>query len=310
VARAVPENGAGVHLNVPSLVVQNRSRVLGLPSGDVEYVLDACGLRLEAGRLLRPRTNELLLSKEFADALGVRVGDAIDRSIDEKKYFAIPTPMQVVGILESDPAIAPRNRARLAIASYEYLDSHERYRTRSPYLLVFPSQGRKAELDRWLEENVASSRTLVETYDARLRDLQQAARNLLLLLVGVQGIIAAVAVLALAILNLIFFTQRRDESGILHAVGHSRSRLVLRTTRETLSVVVGAWLIGAAMCLVSLLYSQATIYAPAGLSLDLTNLTPWLFTLPIPMAVVATSTDTIARTLAKLDPVSIVESRS
>ena len=64
------------------------------------------------------------------------------------------------------------------------------------------------------------------------------------------------------------------------------------------------------MCLVSLLYSQANIYAPAGLSLDLANLTPWLFTLPIPMAVVATSTGTIARTLARLDPVSIVESRS
>jgi putative ABC transport system permease protein len=707
VARAVPENGAGVHLNVPSLVVQSTSRVLGLPSGDVEYVLDACGLRLKEGRLLRPRTNELLLSKEFADALGVRVGDAIDRSIDEKKYFAIPTPMQVVGILESDPAIAPRKRARLAIASYEYLDSHElyaprqsgllvvaregrkesvdgflktaissprtyietreqkaasivnarrtlnlilgivdclvaivvalvvaminqialaqrltdlgvlhaighrknrlirgltletaimagmgwlaglalaglilawlktgfyepngitlnlanpapllfalpiplatvgfvvfslvrvfarldpvaivergqlsaeaqgrqqkaqrsaakplsvstfyrrhhrrglilvavmalmilgvafpvfffspmmevqkpfllnylryssevwpgrgqvvdpavaaqirahpavervvpttllemaisvppvseslvtlygvseqdlpylvdlfglqlkegrlphprsneivlseslgmnrrlgvgdaigqpanerdrtiptemiivgilsggdtalgfasaeylesheRYRTRSPHLLVIPSKGRKAELDRWLEENVASSRTLVETYDERLRDLQQTASNLLLLLVGVEGIIAAVAVLALAILNFILFTQRRDEFGILHAVGHSRLWLVLRTTRETLSMVVVAWLIGAAMCLVSLLYSQANIYAPAGLSLDLANLTPWLFTLPIPMAVVATSTGTIARTLARLDPVSIVESRS
>jgi ABC-type antimicrobial peptide transport system permease subunit len=117
-------------------------------------------------------------------------------------------------------------------------------------------------------------------------------------------------VIALTVLNYVFFTQRRGEFGILHAVGRSRSWLVLRTTRETLGVVVLAWLIGAALCLVSLLYGQANIYAPAGLSLDLANLTPWLFTLPIPMAVVAASTGTISRMLRKLDPVSIVERRS
>ena len=133
---------------------------------------------------------------------------------------------------------------------------------------------------------------------------------MLFLLVSVEGIIAAVAVIALAVLNYVFFTQRRGEFGILHAVGHSRPWLLLRTIKETLGVVVAAWLLGAAMCLVSLLYGQANIYAPAGLSLDLANLTPWLFTLPIPMAVVAASTGTISRMLRKLDPVSIVERRT
>jgi tellurite resistance protein TehA-like permease len=85
---------------------------------------------------------------------------------------------------------------------------------------------------------------------------------------------------------------------------------VLRTTRETLAVVVVAWLLGAAMCLVSLLYVQANIYAPAGLSLDLANLAPWLFTLPIPMAVVAASTGTVSRMLRRLDTVSVVEGRT
>jgi len=41
----------------------------------------------------------------------------------------------------------------------------------------------------------------------------------------------------------------------------------------------------------------------------LINPTPWLFTLPIPLVVVAASTSTIARMLSKLDPVSIIERR-
>jgi ABC-type antimicrobial peptide transport system permease subunit len=230
------------------------------------------------------------------------VGDAIGRPANERDR-EIPTEMIVVGILTGGDTA-------LGFASSEYLESHERYRTWLSHLLVIPVDGRKAELDHWLEENVDSKRTLVETYDERLNNFQQATRNLLFLLVSVESIIAAVAIIALAVLNYVFFSQRRGEFGILHAVGHSRPWLVLRTTKETLGVVLTAWLLGAAMCLVSLLYGQANIYAPAGLSLDLVNLTPWLFTLPIPMAVVAASTGTISRMLRRLDPVSLIERRT
>jgi cadmium resistance protein CadD (predicted permease) len=49
------------------------------------------------------------------------------------------------------------------------------------------------------------------------------------------------------------------------------------------------------------------VFTPLGLTLNLFNLTPWLFTLPIPVAVLAVTGATIARTLSKLDPVSIIE---
>jgi hypothetical protein len=45
------------------------------------------------------------------------------------------------------------------------------------------------------------------------------------------------------------------------------------------------------------------------MSLDLTNTTPWLFTLPIPVAVVAASAGTIACALSQLDPVAVIERR-
>jgi hypothetical protein len=45
------------------------------------------------------------------------------------------------------------------------------------------------------------------------------------------------------------------------------------------------------------------------MSLDLANVTPWLFTLPIPVAVVAASAGTIAWALKRLDPVAVIERR-
>ena len=105
------------------------------------------------------------------------------------------------------------------------------------------------------------------------------------------------------------WTKEQEEFGILHAVGRSRPWLVLRTVKETGSVVAVAWLIGAAVCVVGLVCAQATVYAPRGLSLDFLNLVPWLFTLPIPLAVILVGTSTIARMLSRLDPVAIIERR-
>ena len=60
-------------------------------------------------------------------------------------------------------------------------------------------------------------------------------------------------------------------------------------------------------CLIGLLYMQFGMFAPLGLRLDFFNLIPWLFTLPIPIAVLVVTTVSTFRTLRKLDPVSIIE---
>ena len=67
--------------------------------------------------------------------------------------------------------------------------------------------------------------------------------------------------------------------------------------------------LGAVICVAGLLLAQANVYAPKGLTMDFLSPVPWLFTLPIPLAVVAASAGTTARTLSKLDPVAIIERR-
>jgi len=74
-------------------------------------------------------------------------------------------------------------------------------------------------------------------------------------------------------------------------------------------VVAVGWLIGAALCMAGLVCAQASVYGPRGLSLDLANPAPWLFTAPIPLAVVAASAGTISRLLSRLDPVAVIERR-
>jgi len=197
----------------------------------------------------------------------------------------------------------------VGFASYEFVEDHEQYSAALMQSLVVPVEGHAAEVETWLEESIASPQVAVETFGTRYRYVREFLRIAMLLLAITESILAVVAAVALAILNTIFVTQRQEEFGILHAVGHSRARLIARTLRESVGIAGVAWLIGAACCLVLVLGTQTFVYAPKGMSLDPANTIPWLFTLPIPVAVLAASAGTIGWTLSRLDPVSIIERR-
>jgi tellurite resistance protein TehA-like permease len=79
--------------------------------------------------------------------------------------------------------------------------------------------------------------------------------------------------------------------------------------RESVSVTALAWLAGAVICIIGVLCFQTYIYAPVGTSVDIANPTPWLFTLPIPIAVVVASAGSIGWALSRLDPVAVIERR-
>jgi hypothetical protein len=61
--------------------------------------------------------------------------------------------------------------------------------------------------------------------------------------------------------------------------------------------------------MIGLLYMHFGVFEPLGLRLNLFNLTPWLLTLPVPVAVLGATACMIVRTLSGLDPVSIIERR-
>ena len=297
--RIIPARG--LILNVSILSTNASFRFYGISENDLPALTDLYGVHLKEGRWPQYQSNEVVLSEAVAVNRGLSVGDRFGRPVYEID-FSIPTEMVVVGIL------APGN-LWLGFASYEYLKNHELYSSRSDHLLVVPVEGRKAELDDWLEKEVASTSTNVLTYDTHYREVQQAKKGILMVIAALESVIAIVAAVALGILNYIFFAQRLEEFGIMHAVGRSRAWLVRRAMRESLSTVGLAWLMSAVICIVGLILAQFSLFAPGGVSVDFSRIVPWLFTLPIPLAVAAAGTSVIARVLSTLDPVSIIERR-
>jgi ABC-type lipoprotein release transport system permease subunit len=306
VAQVIPAVDLSLRAEVPPRFGWPIS-IFGVSEDDMQTLIKLYGVQMKEGRLPRPRANEIVISEGMALNRGLGVGDRIGQPVDERDH-QIPTEMVIVGIL-SRSQDAQANDLWLGFASYEYLSSHELYASWPVNLLVVPAEGRKAELDTWLQENIDSDQTEVYTFEWMRNNFRMITLILLALFGVVESVIAVVAAIALAGLSYTFFVQRREEFGILHAMGCSRWWLVLRTAKETVSIVGVAWLLGAVICGIGLIYMQTSLFAPKGLSLDFFNPAPWLFTLPIPLAVVAASTGMIARMLSRLDSVSVIERR-
>ena len=305
VQHVIPVIQLGIQMRVPPGGETSIS-LYGVSETDLPVLLETFGVEVQEGRLPRPRSNEIALSAAVAVNRGLHVGDRVGEQQGQAEaslvHDDIPVEMVVVGILAPD-------RPWFGVASLEYLQSHELVSLRTLRLLIVPHEGHHDELARWLEESVASDQTGVITYATAEREYRELMASLALTFALLESLIAVVAAVAMVTLNTIFFNQRKEEFGVLNAIGRSRRWLVLRTMKETGSVITVAWLAGAVIYCIGLICFQAFVYAPKGLSLNFFNPVPWVLTFPIPLAVVVVSTGTIARTLRKLDPVSIIERR-
>jgi ABC-type lipoprotein release transport system permease subunit len=303
VARAIPAVELEMVVQVPPLAWP--ISIYGVTENDLKELLTLFSVHVQEGRLPRPNANEVVLSEAMALNRELNVGDRIGQPVNEDDPN-IRTEMEIVGIL------SPTNTGNdlwLGFASYEYLTSHELYVSHSIHMLTIPQGGQKAGMDAFLREEVNPDLIEAYTYDWMLKNYQLLVVLFLAIVGIVELVITIVAAVALAVLSYVLFAQRREEFGILHALGHERRWLVWRTVRETASAIGLAWLLSSVVCGFGLLGIQHGLYIPRGLSLNFFNPIPWLFTLPIPVAVIAASGGMVARMLRVLDPVSIIERR-
>jgi len=276
---------------------------------DMAYLAKLYGLEIAEGHLPRPNTNDIVIPWTVAQNRGVRVGDVIgDRAHPiYPDAPTLPSKLVVSGILA--PAQNSTDDIWLSFISREFAEKYPGSWKTDLSLIVVPKAGQKAALDAWLESQMDGDRYLVFTYSNQQALFQRQASTLLFSLTLVESIIALVAALALTGLNTIFITQRQAEFGVLSALGFGRLQLVGRIMRETLFTTGAAWLVTVLGCAVILIGFQYGVFAPAGVKFDFFNLTPWFYTLPVPVAVLVVSAGAIAWMLSRLDAVAIIERR-
>jgi len=282
----------------------------GVYAADMAYLVELYGLKLKEGHLPRAGSNEMVIPQVLAQNRELQVGDVIGVP-DQPAYPGAPSlPVEFVvsGIFAEPPA--PEDGNGWGFVSLEFLETYEPWPI--PDVLsriVVPQAGQKGALDDWLVKELAGVDASVLTQRRELSRIQNKAQQDMMGIAFLESLIAIVATIGLAVLNYIFTSQRHSEFGVLHALGYGRGQLVRRVLGETAFTTAIAWGLSAIVGLTGLLVLRFGVFAPQGLTFNLFSPTPWLYTLPIPIAVLALTGGTIARTLSKLDPVSIIERR-
>jgi ABC-type lipoprotein release transport system permease subunit len=277
---------------------------------DMDYLIDLYGLELKEGRLPRPGTNEMVIPEPVAQNRALEIDDLVGDPAQPAYPGApsLPAPFVISGILARPSS--PDDGIGWGFVSLEFLESREPFPLPDVLpLIVVPKAGQKAALDDWLENELAGLDASVLTYRQQVAHVQNKARQDMLGIALLEVVIGIVAALGLAVLNYIYISQRQPEFAVLHALGYGRLHLVGRVLGETAFVTGIAWGATAFLCLLGMLCLRFALFAPQGLSFDILNFTPWLYTLPIPVAVLTITSGTTAWTLSRLDPMSIIERR-
>jgi ABC-type antimicrobial peptide transport system permease subunit len=305
VARVIPDNG--LWISMPTLFGTDSQHLMGVSGGDAQYLMQHCGVRIKEGHMFEPRTNEIVLSEEVVRALDLQLGDEVGRAVDQDYYEAISAPLVLVGILENDPTINPGASVRLGFVSAEYLNGHELYAPRVTSMLVVAREGRQAAVEEFLETTISSKYTEVETFALLAETFRVVRFGVYVIFGAVNSVVAVVMAFAVGIINRIAITRRLGEFGLLHALGCHKKQLIRRLTLETATVAGLGCLAGLGMALVIMTWLKTTVFYDLGIELDLFNVAPFCFVLPIPLIVVALTSLSVRRTFARLDAVAIVE---
>jgi len=283
----------------------------GVYAEDMAFLVDLYDLKLKEGQLPRPYTNEMVIPETIAQNRALKIGDVIGDP-DQPAFpgaDVLPTEFIIVGIFAKHET--PESENWWGFVSLEFLESNDAFDvSNSLHLFVVPKPGQKEILDDWLEnELVGEEFVQVMTYRQEVVRGQEELAGFMKVMALIEIIIAFVAASALAGLSYIFISQRQVEFGVLHALGFKRIQLIWRVLQEIILTTGVAWFFSTILGLILVLYMRFCIFAPLGLVFDLFNISAWLYTLPIPLAVLAVTAGTTAWTLSKLDPVSIIERR-
>ncbi len=275
---------------------------------DLEYLVVRFGLKIAQGRLPIAGTNELAIPWTFARNRSLHIGDAVGDSTHPLYRDApvLPATLVISGIFAPAGNYAEENW--LSFASLEYIEKNPQWRIPQS-LAVTARPGQKAALDSYLEGIGSGKAVRVFTYGNQTALFKEQAAGLKTILGLLESIIALVAALTLAGLTYIFYSGRRTEFGVMYALGIGRRRLIWRGLRESLFTTIAAWLAAVLIFGSAVLAYQRLVYDPAGLQLRLFSPTPWLFTLPVPLAVILAGGIALAVMLSRMDAVEIIERR-
>ncbi len=288
----------GSELMVKSIVGKWPFGCIALGQDDMRYYVRRLGGEKIVGRYPAAGAAEAIVSEPVARNLGLKLGSPVMGPTNDDAYS--PYAVKLVGIAQTDEW--------LVVAPIEYHRAN--HFPPVDLLIAFArTESDQRALDTWCLLNFKGDRTKVFAYSQLDRDTNKMFSILYKVLNVVIGTLVVVITFMMGMLMNIYQAQRLQEFGLLQALGYTRASLLARVLREAVLVVIGGWILGV-MCAIGMLkVVEQTLMYPQAFALDPFDRVAYLYTLPIPVAIMGAAFVTVWLRFRQFDPVGIVERR-
>lgn len=272
--------------------------VLGLAPDDMRYILRKYRSRGIEGRLPEPGKPEAIISRPVARNLGLKLGSVLIGPDTQEAYS--PKHVKVVGIADTEEWLM-----------FDDIDYQRTYHFPPiENVLAFAGNLKDQEvLDRWAVKAFKGQGPQVFAYYILDKQTDEMFATLFRILNVVIGTLVLVITIMMAMLINIYQSQRIVEYGLLQAIGYTKKQLLVRALREVVFVVIFGWVLGVVVSYSLLIMVKRVLMDPNAYALNPLDAPAYLYTAPIPVAILIVAFATVLIRFRRFDPVGVVERR-
>lgn len=275
----------------------NNASILGIRSVDIDYVMKKHNIILKEGRLPLENNKEVALDYRMSKNKNVKLGDIIGNSVE--KNDSLNGEYKVVGIVEGDGYLSfmPYNTNVASNTNDEIIVKSS--------MLVFSKENKVQEVDDLLL-SLPKEVVAVMTLSGIIKSYYEGAKVMNTLdMICMLAII--VMVISVGSSKYVQFFSRKQEIGILNAMGYTKMQLMKKSFWEVFIINLLGFTLGIiAGWLFSILINDGAFGAVGGVSIHFSS-KAFLMALYIPLFTTLFTLIPVNRLISKLDPIVMIE---
>lgn len=296
VEKVIPVKKYGIQYDIP--YESTLTKLLAVKNKDMNYLLAKSRNTILQGRLPRDGENEIAVNYYEAKNQKINLGDIVGG--DKCKLYNVDGEYKVVGIIGGENLISILSANEDSMPNYK-----DTTKAKLNGIIVFPRNGCLEEMNKFLEA-ISKKQITAETLTSLNSEFNEFSDGLGTLNDLIIGSIFLM-VFTVGCSRYIQFFNRKEELGILNAIGYSKKSILKRAIIEVIEVNILSYIIGVLIgifisCLIKKYILEVS--GSIGVIFDLKALVIGAY---IPLLTALFTVIPINIIISRLDPINMIE---
>ncbi|MFA9398349.1 MAG: ABC transporter permease [Clostridiaceae bacterium] len=297
VETVIPANrNFSIYYKIPGII--DTSLAIPILEQDRDYFMDKLNIKVLEGRLPKEGLMEIAINKDIAINRKLILGDKVGDSVN--KLDNIPGEYEIVGILDDVAVTSIMSVNDRNMPNYK---NREELLTRGFY--VFPKEDKKEAMDKYIS-SLEKDKVSITTKEIAVDYFNKSASS--------TKVIDVIAILSIVVMVLTVgsskyaqYLNRKEELGVLNALGFNKSQILKRAFNEVVIVNLFGYILGIVLGIILSYLLAKGLWESCGVKGFLYTGKGIVIASFIPLFTILFSIIPINMMINKLDPIKMIE---